>query len=168
MLPWLQRKERDSAYLSRLLLLVRAVRSPCRAARKYMQYAGENRKIFVMKKKTRMKHTTKGLTHTIRSGGIVHMFLAYTADDPYEEGELIEYKERSRKEAKEDILRLKNPVCYWLDMRNIQKGNEIHLPEGFWGGYFKEDGEWFFEIGYDYCRNSRVINCQTLESYDGY
>ena len=149
-------------------MLVRAVRSPCRTARKYMQYAGENRKIFVMKKKTRMKHTTKGLTHTIRSGGIVHMFLAYTADDPYEEGELIEYRERSRKEAKEDILRLKNPVCYWLDMRNIQKGNEIHLPEGFWGGYFKEDGEWFFEIGYDYCRNSRVINCQTLESYDGY
>ena len=115
MLPWLQRKERDSAYLSRLLLLVRAVRSPCRAARKYMQYAGENRKIFVMKKKTRMKHTTKGLTHTIRSGGIVHMFLAYTADDPYEEGELIEYRERSRKEAKKIFCALKTQYAIgWI------------------------------------------------------
>lgn len=40
-----------------------------------------------MRKKTRMKHTTKGLTHTIRSGGIAHMFLAYSADDFYKEAE---------------------------------------------------------------------------------
>lgn len=96
------------------------------------------------------------------------MFLAYSADDFYKEGKLIEYREHSRKEAKEDILCFKNAVCYWLDMRNIQKRNKVRLPEGFWGSYFKEDGEWFFEIGYDYCRNSRIINCQTLESYDGY
>lgn len=121
-----------------------------------------------MKKETRMKHIMKGLTHTIRNGGIVHMFLAYKTDEPYEEGELIEYREETRKEAKADILRLGNPVYYWLDMRNIQKRNKIRLPEGFWGSYFKENGEWFYKIGYDYCRNSRVINCKTLESYDSY
>lgn len=80
-----------------------------------------------MKKETRMKHIMKGLTHTIRNGGIVHMFLAYKTDEPYEEGELIEYREGTRKEAKADILRLGNPVYYWLDMRNIQKRNKIAI-----------------------------------------
>ena len=65
-----------------------------------------------MRKKTRMKHTTKGLTHTIRSGGIAHMFLAYSADDFYKEGKLIEYREHSRKEAKEVIFCFKNSIAY--------------------------------------------------------
>ena len=99
-----------------------------------------------MKKETRMKHIMKGLTHTIRNGGIVHMFLAYKTDEPYEEGELIEYREGTRKEAKADILRLGNPVYYWLDMRNIQKRNKIRLPEGFGGLILRKTENGFIKL----------------------